>query len=609
MKKFISILLSAVILVGVSGCQTPETEKTNRESSTEGAIKTDGTEKLINSEVDEMGTYKALNAEKVKLIGRTWLKDDVLWCAYSGAGVEFTFKGKSAAIKVVGDNAASNTSDNCVRIGIYADGKRIVDDMLSEKDRVYDIAGDEGKDVTVRIIKLSESAMSTFGIESITVDGGEIAPTANKDMLVEFIGDSITCGYGVDDEVKENHFKTSTEDVTRAYAYNVAKLLDADYSMVSFSGYGIISGYTSDKKISEQTVLQYYDKVGFSYNNPDAAATQWDFNRLPDIVVINLGTNDDSYCQGKADREQEYKDAYIEFIKSVRSKNPNAEIYCTLGIMGDRLFSSIETAVSEYTAETGDSNIKTFKFDVQVQADGYAADWHPTGITHYKAANKLAEFIDVDYIIKGLDPSKPMVALTFDDGPNNTTTNDVLDVLEKYGVTGSFFLIGNNVGSKTVDVMRRTLMMGCEINNHSKTHSYMNKMTKEDIIDEITSTSDKIAKITGAQPKFFRPPYIAVNDTMYEAIDLPFICGIGCEDYLDTVTAEQRIEKMLKAAKDGIIYLLHDSEGNSKTVEAIDTVIPKLLEEGYQFVTVSQLFKLKGVTPTTANKEIYSYVN
>ena len=196
-------------------------------------------------------------------------------------------------------------------------------------------------------------------------------------------------------------------------------------------------------------------------------------------------------------------------------------------------------------------------------------------------------------------------ALTFDDGPNNDTTPLVLDKLEKYGVKASFFLIGQNINSTTEDVVKRAYDMGCEINNHSKTHSDMTKMSGDDIAAEIKVTNEKIEKITGEQPHFFRPPYIAVNDTMFEYIDLPFIAGYGATDWEDSVSADERAEKIIAQAKDGYIILLHDMNGNSKTVEALDTIIPTLLDEGYEFVTVSELFEKKNIEP--ADRIIYSY--
>ena len=123
---------------------------------------------------------------------------------------------------------------------------------------------------------------------------------------------------------------------------------------------------------------------------------------------------------------------------------------------------------------------------------------------------------------------KKVIAFTFDDGPNTKATAELLDIAEEYGVKFSFFVIGQNISEESAAVMKRAHDMGCEINSHSFTHSYMDKMSAEDIKDEMQRTSDLIFEHTGELPHFFQPPYIAVNRTMYDSIDLPFICGIGC---------------------------------------------------------------------------------
>lgn len=197
-----------------------------------------------------------------------------------------------------------------------------------------------------------------------------------------------------------------------------------------------------------------------------------------------------------------------------------------------------------------------------------------------------------------------VVALTFDDGPNTTTTNEVLDVLEKHNVVASFFLIGNNINDESAKSVKRAYDLGCEINNHSKTHGYMDKMTAEEIKAEFEYVDEKVLEITGERTKFFRPPYIAVGDLMWENISVPFISGVGCNDWDNNVPVERRVAVIAKSVKDGSIILMHDAQGNSKTVEAIDKIIPALKEQGYKFTTVSGLFAAKGVTPVT--KMIYS---
>lgn len=224
------------------------------------------------------------------------------------------------------------------------------------------------------------------------------------------------------------------------------------------------------------------------------------------------------------------------------------------------------------------------------------------------AASAESEVHEVKSIEYEIDPAKPVIALTFDDGPNTTTTNQVLDLLEKYQVRASFFLVGSNINEETSKVVKRAHDMGCEINNHSKTHSYMDKMTAEEIKAEVDFVSEKVKEITGEDTKFFRPPYIAVNDTMYQSIDMPFISGYGCNDWDDKVDVNRRLAVMRRYAKDGVIFLLHDAQGNDKTVEMLDTLIPELIEEGYQFATVSELFEAKGAAISGEDTNLYSEV-
>lgn len=193
--------------------------------------------------------------------------------------------------------------------------------------------------------------------------------------------------------------------------------------------------------------------------------------------------------------------------------------------------------------------------------------------------------------------SRKVIALTFDDGPNTVTTPQVLGKLAKYGIVASFFLVGDSISDESAAVAKRAFEMGCEINNHSKSHAAFPQLSGEQMKAEIEFTNERIIGITGAAPAFFRPPYIAVSEEMFDYIDLPFIAGVGAEDWLDEVSAEERAQRILAQAKDGTIILLHDSEGNFRTVDALDSIIPALLEQGYEFVTVTDLFKAKGITP------------
>ncbi len=386
------------------------------------AVLTVGCMGVIPASADDaaLNSFEA-TSENVKILGRgKYLEDKgALWFGLTDSGVEFTFTGKEVNIDLLADGNGANDG---VRIKTYGDGELKSDFMLQEKKLTYNLEFAEEGTHTFTLLKASECENGTVRIDSIRTDAESIAPTPAKERAIEFIGDSITCGYGVDAPNENEHFSTRTEDGTKTYAYKTAQALDMDYSMVSFSGFGIISGYaTNGKRNTTSTVPQYYDKLGFSWwtdfdnGDPQMSAVDWDFNAFtPDVIVVNLGTNDNSYINGvktSADKQAEreaYTAEYKEFIKLLREKNPDAYILCTLGIMGQELYDYMAKAVDEYVSETGDENVSAFKFDVQDMNDGLGADWHPSDTTHTKAANALVE--ELKPIIESL-PEKPKYEL------------------------------------------------------------------------------------------------------------------------------------------------------------------------------------------------------
>lgn len=200
------------------------------------------------------------------------------------------------------------------------------------------------------------------------------------------------------------------------------------------------------------------------------------------------------------------------------------------------------------------------------------------------------------------------VALSFDDGPNDITTPKVLDILEEHNVPASFFVIGQFINETTAKQMTRAIALGSEIQNHSLTHTMMTQLSQEQIAEEVKKTDELIEKYTGTKPWLFRPPFIDHNEVMHQTIGHTFICGVGCEDWIPERTAQERYDILINTLKDGDIVLLHDLQGNDNTVEALKMLIPEMKKQGYTFVTVTELYKLKGITPTPHSGVLYSNV-
>lgn len=340
--------------------------------------------------------------ENVKLVGRSFEQGTVRWFALSGSGISFRFRGKKLMLDLVGDNTTQGLkTEGSARIGIYIGTERVVDMMLKEQQKqITVIDGSDTQTVEIRVIKLSEAPMSMFGIAAIETDEeATIAPLPKLLRKIEIIGDSITCGYGVDREDPNTEFTTETEDVTRSYSYKLANKLSADYSMVSYSGYGIISGYTDDDIAKpQQCIPLYYEKMGYSDAAVDGKVQPqnipWDFDRFkPDVIVINLGTNDDSYCQDVVERQEHFAELYVEFLEMVRRNNPTATILCVVGTMGERIYDFVHAAVVEYRRQFNDLKVYDQRLTEQLPEDGLVSSSHPTERTHEKVAECLAATI------------------------------------------------------------------------------------------------------------------------------------------------------------------------------------------------------------------------
>lgn len=206
-----------------------------------------------------------------------------------------------------------------------------------------------------------------------------------------------------------------------------------------------------------------------------------------------------------------------------------------------------------------------------------------------------------------------LCALTFDDGPSADPelTSLVLDKLDKYNVKATFFVVGQNLNASTKPVIDRMVKAGHETGNHSWSYDDMAKMSFDAVKKSVSDTTKAIQKYAGAKPAFFRPPNLSTSPIMYNAIDLPFASGLAAGDWPDGGgdTTEHIMEKLKPGIRDGVIILLHDVQPKPHpTPAALDTLIPYLIKEGYEFVTISELFSRKGVIPDSTVENMYVYV-
>ena len=180
---------------------------------------------------------------------------------------------------------------------------------------------------------------------------------------------------------------------------------------------------------------------------------------------------------------------------------------------------------------------------------------------------------------------KKTVAFTFDDGPSSFT-NRLLDCLEENNVKATFFLVGYEISSFP-DEVKRMEELGMEIGNHTAEHKDLTKLSASDIQTQIETVNAQLTELVGHGASVLRPPYGSVNDTVKENASLPMILwSIDTLDW-ESKDAEKIADVVLSEIEDGSIILMHDIY--STTVDAVEILVPKLLEQGYELVTVHEL--------------------
>ncbi|WP_027641543.1 polysaccharide deacetylase family protein [Enterocloster clostridioformis] len=194
----------------------------------------------------------------------------------------------------------------------------------------------------------------------------------------------------------------------------------------------------------------------------------------------------------------------------------------------------------------------------------------------------------------GIDPSRPMIALTFDDGPKTSVTSRILDSLQANGGRATFFMLGSNVNANA-GVIKRMADQGCEVANHTHDHKYLTKIGAEGIVSQVGATNQKIQAVCGVSPVLMRPPggYIdAASLNVLGSMGMPAIMwSIDTRDWQHR-NAQRTIDTVLSQVKDGDIILMHDIY--STTADAAVVLIPELTARGYQLVTVSELAAYRG---------------
>lgn len=237
--------------------------------------------------------------------------------------------------------------------------------------------GDGDKDITVRIIKTTEEQYGTVAVQKLDIEG-DVLPTGDCDKRFLFIGDSITCGYGID-AVNGDIFTTESENFLKAYPYLVAKRLNADYDTLCQSGDGIISRWIPEEVDAPLPAALIPDLFEREIERPEERTKSYS------RIIVNLGTNDASYTKGLADRERLFSEKYGAFLKKVHEVYRDAQITVVYGILEN----SLSQPISDMAAGLKRTGVSAEYLDV---SDNYVLDGvggHPGAKDHKLIAERI----------------------------------------------------------------------------------------------------------------------------------------------------------------------------------------------------------------------------
>ena len=348
MKKILALILAIILGVGCfAACSekedTPSTDSQDTVDTSDNTDNNDSTDsdKTENNDKDDEDKeiltpqmFKITSTTPgVKVLGvRNLTSDNGLHMDWSCSGAEFGIDLKGGTVRF-----NFKASANCF-IRIWVDGNEYKQNG-SEYFTISNMSGSivlndipAGKH-TIRVMKVTGYTLAQAELTGLTFAGellSDAVDTSDKDMYIEFIGDSITCGWGT---IGEHTGAYTDQDGTYAYSYLLAKELDADYSMTALSGQGLLCGNPGVTN-------------GYLYADPIGnGETQYGFERKADIVVINIGTNDYIKKVGEA----EFKAAYLNILRTVREKNGDScKILCLYNAMNDTYAGAILSAVEDF---------------------------------------------------------------------------------------------------------------------------------------------------------------------------------------------------------------------------------------------------------------------
>lgn len=362
--------------------------------------------------------------DRMNVYGRSFYEETegALYSSYTCGTWEFRFKGTTLIVDFasipdtfVPPNAPKFPGEEPPKkedwpwIAVFLDGQDVPYKKMAvagDRTSVLVFQSEEEEEHVIRIVKLTEYFRTALGITGVRMEGELLALDENKKDAIEFIGDSITCGFGNGTNDANREFYAAEEDGFMTHGAIAARTLGLEPRFISVSGISIenavsMPGFYCMNDLYPYTDRILEDKRAASKGETISEYQRYDFAAHPvKYVVLNLGTNDANQIyfapdEAKEQAEKAFEENYYQFVSKIRELNgPETKIICALGCMDYYLYDKIRDVVAKWKQETGDERIYTLKYNKMMNVGpDVGGCLHPSIKRHKKMADDLVKFI------------------------------------------------------------------------------------------------------------------------------------------------------------------------------------------------------------------------
>ncbi len=404
---------------------------------------------------------------------------------------------------------------------------------------------------------------------------------------------------------KKRHFRRSKRGIRTKYIYlTVILCVFVFFGCMLFVGRGAKSKNYDAKRVRTNQSVAFYPRE--TKNTGKIFAEKLcETGKKKSVYDYKTYKMNNYYCYDYGNNrtlfvDQNYKEPRLKELSDKGKMMISDYLRYTMKSEGRQ-----EAYTADFLEETYYTNIKEEDFQYHFNRESFVCQFEKYNTKIEIPLKYIAKELGLDLGIPQekykkpiyIDPNRPMVALTFDDGPslNSDYTDKILNELYKYDANATFYVVGRSLSESTAPVIQKGIDLGNQYGSHSQTHANLVKLNEDQMYQEIMGVSDFFQEHFDYKVTSYRPPYGSYNEKVDQTIPLPAILwNVDSSDW-ESKNTEAILSKVISGTTDKSVVLLHDIHETSMKAVVDGKMIKTLIDQGYQLVTIDELAKVEGV--------------